>query len=84
MDRRAWWATIHGVAELDTTEAIKHACPSFLSLLNTGHSCKVTKTNLYIVFKCKETFYTLKNVFICGMPDLLVLAYELLVAACGI
>ena len=30
MDRRAWWATIHGVAELDTTEAIKHACPSFL------------------------------------------------------
>ena len=22
MDRRAWWATVHRVAELDTTEAI--------------------------------------------------------------
>ena len=61
-----------------------HALAFSDSLLNTGHSCKVTKTNLYIVFKCKETFYTVKNLFICGMPDLLVLAYELLVAACGI
>ena len=53
-------------------------------LLNTGHSCKVTKTNLHVVFKCKETFYMLKKLFICGMPDLLDLAYGHLVAACGI
>ena len=26
MDRGVWWATVHRVAELDTTEATLHAC----------------------------------------------------------
>ena len=26
MDRRAWWATVHSVAELDMTEETEHAC----------------------------------------------------------
>ena len=25
MDRGAWWATVHGVTELDMTEATQHA-----------------------------------------------------------
>ena len=26
MDRGAWQATVHGIAELDTTEATSHTC----------------------------------------------------------
>ena len=26
MGRRAWWATVHGVAELDVPEVTEHAC----------------------------------------------------------
>ena len=26
LDRGSWWATVHGVTELDTAEAIWHAC----------------------------------------------------------
>ena len=28
MDRGAWWATVHRVAELDTTEATEHSVDS--------------------------------------------------------
>ena len=41
IDRGAWWATVHGVTELDTTEATKHALllPSYFPLLprNRAH-----------------------------------------------
>ena len=42
MDSGAWRATVHGVAELDTTEETEHACtaesvqPGFLILMSDG------------------------------------------------
>ena len=32
MDRGAWWATVHGVAESDATEATEHACMQLVQL----------------------------------------------------
>ena len=32
MDRGAWWATVHGVAEPDATEATEHACMQLVQL----------------------------------------------------
>ena len=33
MDRGAWWATVHGITELDMTAVTKHAC------MHTKWSC---------------------------------------------
>ena len=38
MDRGVWWATLHGVAELDMTEASKHEC----TVPPKDHSCSLT------------------------------------------
>ena len=32
MDRGAWWATVHWVAEWDTTEETEHACNGWTTL----------------------------------------------------
>ena len=48
MDRGAWQATVHGVAELDTTEQVKHtAC---------GHCEWVVDSYLHFINVQPETF----------------------------
>ena len=63
MDRVAWWATVHGSAELDTTEWLTHTCPQWLRpaatldldylnflhcLVSCAHHCLWPKTPVLI------------------------------------
>ena len=47
MDRGTWQATVHGVAELDTTEATQHAC--MLPIMPVHF---FLKKNYFFIFDC--------------------------------
>ena len=59
MDRGAWWATIHGVAELDTLEQL-----TFYFLEYKLHICEITHIgNEHSLFVCMLLFLTLLTIF---------------------
>ena len=53
MDRGAWWATVHRVAESDTTEATEHARTLSIHYINAFVSIKhYTMTKTKYLFEC--------------------------------
>ena len=66
MDRGAWWATDHGIAELDMTEWLTHTTSTFLKIILFNICSSVAKS-------CP----TLCNPMDCNRPDLSVLHYLL-------
>ena len=42
MDRGAWWATVHGIAESNRTERLQHTLPFALPLPICGDLCRIS------------------------------------------
>ena len=57
MNRGAWWATAHKVAESDTTEATQHAQQSSMGVLLNN----IVTINLYFAPSLVEMIMLIKN-----------------------
>ena len=47
MDRGAWWVTVHGVTESDTTEATKHVCEQRWFVFSQQFQVAATQTGIW-------------------------------------